>query len=227
LLAASIGAEEAPFVRGFIVLPRGKLKALCLPCEHFLPKDVTMNLANALRRTLSESDDEPSAAPNALDLLHSDHEAVAALFETALAEATPSAAKRNAIASVCAALTLHAKMEEKIFYPALRKAGKRDEKDSVLEAAEEHDLVKGLIAKIRRVTGRDETLAAKVTVLKELVEHHVAEEESTMFDEARKVLGSKLDALGAEMQSFKERAGGKGAKKPVARKKAAPSSKRR
>jgi hypothetical protein len=145
------------------------------------------------------------AAPDALTLLHSDHEEVAALFKTALDDAMASAAKKAAIAKLCLALTVHAKMEEKLFYPALRKAGKQKEKDSVLEAAEEHGCVKDLIAKIKRIRGRDETLEAKVTVLKELVEHHVKEEESEMFDEARKVLGSKLQALGAEMQRFKER----------------------
>jgi hemerythrin superfamily protein len=149
-------------------------------------------------------DGEPEM--NALDLLHADHEEVAALFKTALGDGTP-AAKKAAIAKVCRALTVHAKMEEKLFYPALRKAGKSKEKDSVLEAAEEHACVKDLVAKIKRVKGRDETLTAKVTVLKELVEHHVREEESEMFAEARSVLGPKLDPLGAEMQRFKDRAG--------------------
>jgi len=89
----------------------------------------------------------------------------------------------------------------------------------VLEAFEEHGVVKDLIAKIRRITGRDESLEAKVTVLKELVEHHVKEEESTIFAEARRVLGNKLQPLGAEMQRFKERAG-------AAPKKAARSSRK-
>jgi hemerythrin-like domain-containing protein len=76
----------------------------------------------------------------------------------------------------------------------------------VLEAFEEHASAKDLIAKIRALPPRDETLTAKITVLKELVEHHVEEEESQIFSEARRVLGKKLDALGAEMQRFKERA---------------------
>jgi hemerythrin superfamily protein len=163
-----------------------------------------MNTLSRLLQTNREEAEDPKL--NALDLIHTDHEEVSALFKTALDDSTPSAAKKAAIAKVCAALTAHAKMEEKIFYPALRKAGKSKEKDSVLEAAEEHACVKDLIAKIKRITGRDETLEAKVTVLKELVEHHVKEEESEMFDEARKVLGPKLDALGEEMRRFKQRA---------------------
>jgi hemerythrin superfamily protein len=167
-----------------------------------------MNMVMDIARQLTNGNGHSEApAPDALSLLHSDHEEVEALFKTALADSTPPAAKKVAIAKVCFALTVHAKMEEKLFYPALRKAGKQKEKDSVLEAAEEHACVKDLIAKIKRVKGRDETIAAKVTVLKELVEHHVKEEESEMFDEARKVLGNKLQALGEEMQRFKDRAG--------------------
>jgi hemerythrin superfamily protein len=97
-------------------------------------------------------------APDALTLIHTDHEEVSALFKTALDENTTSAAKRAAIAKICFALTVHANMEEAIFYPALRKAGKSKEKDSVLEAAEEHACVKELVAKIKRIKGRDETL---------------------------------------------------------------------
>jgi hemerythrin superfamily protein len=179
-----------------------------------------MHMVTDLARQLRNGDgDAEMQAPDALSLLQADHEEVASLFKTALDDATPSVAKKAAIAKVCFALTVHAKMEEKLFYPALRKAGKQKEKDSVLEAAEEHGCVKDLIAKIRRVTGRDETLEAKVTVLKKLVEHHVKEEESQMFDEARKVLGNKLHALGEEMQRFKDRAGTGNTKRAALRKK--------
>jgi hemerythrin superfamily protein len=166
-----------------------------------------MNLGSDLVRQFQNADDERTTeVPDALALIHSDHEEVAALFKTALGDGVSPAAKKAAIAKLCMALTVHAKMEEKIFYPALRKAGKQKEKDSVLEAAEEHACVKDLVAKIKRIQGRDETVEAKVTVLKELVEHHVKEEESEIFDEARKVLGNKIQALGEEMQRFKERA---------------------
>ena len=166
-----------------------------------------MNLVSDLvRQVQSAGGESVTHAPDALEILHSDHEEVAALFKTALDDSASAAARKSAIAKVCVALTVHAKMEEKIFYPALRKAGKQKEKTSVLEAYEEHGCVKDLIAKIKRIQGRDETMEAKVTVLKELVEHHVKEEESEIFDEARKVLGNKLQALGDEMQRFKERA---------------------
>lgn len=162
-----------------------------------------------IKRTVSTilgqgKDDE---APDALTLIRNDHREVDELFEKALDEDTPAAQRRNAVAKIVQALTVHAQMEEAIFYPALRKAGGEDERDSVLEAAEEHGVVKDLIAKIVALRSGDETLNAKVTVLKELVQHHVKEEESEIFDEAKHTLGKeRLEQLGAEMQRFKDRA---------------------
>lgn len=166
-----------------------------------------MNITETVSRVFEKSGDGEGPAPDALELIRSDHREVDELFAKALGDKTPSAQRRRAIAQIVEALTVHARMEEVIFYPALRKAGGAKERDSVLEAAEEHGLVKDLIAKIERSQGRDETLTAKVTVLKELVHHHVQEEESEIFDEARRVLGKeRLEKLGAEMQRFKERA---------------------
>ncbi|MDB5070040.1 MAG: hemerythrin [Candidatus Eremiobacteraeota bacterium] len=167
-----------------------------------------MNIKETVSRVFGKGGDgEEASAPDALELIRSDHREVDALFAKALGDDTPSAQRRRAIDQIVEALTVHARMEEVLFYPALRKAGGADERNSVLEAAEEHGLVKDLIAKIERSQGRDETLTAKVTVLKELVHHHVQEEEGTIFDEARRVLGKeRLEKLGAEMQRFKERA---------------------
>lgn len=178
-----------------------------------------MDISEVIESMLHRGTSEEDAAPDALTLIHQDHEEVSALFERALDDGVPAAQRRSAINAIVAALTLHAKMEEKIFYPALRRAGKAEERDSVLEAGEEHGVVKDLIAKIKRVQGRDETLKAKVTVLKELVQHHVEEEESTMFDEARRVMGGKLQALGEEMQRFKDRAQGTGGRRKTAARK--------
>lgn len=182
-----------------------------------------MDLKSAVSSVLGRSHaQENGATPDALAIIKADHEEVSHLFSVALDENTKGAAKRSAIAQICSALTLHAKMEEKIFYPALRRAGREQEKDSVLEANEEHAIVKELIRKIGRTELRDETLKAKLTVLKESVEHHVKEEESEMFSEARRVLGAKLGPLGAEMLRFKERndptAPKRGARKPAAKK---------
>jgi len=165
-----------------------------------------MNIRSAVNSVLGISEDD-QAAPDALALIKSDHQEVSALFKIALGDDTTSAARKAATRKILTALTVHAQMEEALFYPALRRAGKAKEKDSVLEAVEEHGLVKDLIAKIEALPPRDETLTAKLTVLKENVEHHVREEESEMFSEARSVLGAeRLETLGAEMLRFKERA---------------------
>jgi hemerythrin superfamily protein len=178
-----------------------------------------MNIKETVSRVLGrrgKGDDgngEQQPAPDALELIRSDHREVDALFAVALGDNTPAAQRRGAIPKILEALTVHAEMEEALFYPALRKAGGKDERDSVLEANEEHGMVKDMIAKIESIRGRDETLEAKLTVLKELVQHHVKEEEGTIFDEARKALGEeRLQRLGEEMQRFKERRmrGGRG-----------------
>jgi hemerythrin-like domain-containing protein len=189
-----------------------------------------MSIKDTVARVFSRGKAE-TPPPDALTLIKNDHHEVAALFKIALGEKTPAARRRAAIAKIVQSLTVHAEMEEAIFYPALRKAGGADERDAVLEAAEEHGVVKDLIAKIKASRGRDETMNAKVTVLEELVQHHVREEESTIFDEAKKTLGTeRLEKLGAEMQRFKDRYGSaRGGARPAAAKKAArgtPSAKK-
>jgi hemerythrin-like domain-containing protein len=164
-----------------------------------------MDFKQTVGRVFGGNGEKP--APDALTLIRNDHREMDELFAKALDEDTPSAQRRSVVAKIVQGLTVHAQMEEALFYPALRKAGGKEERDSVLEAAEEHGVVKDLIAKIVAIRGRDETLTAKVTVLKELVHHHVQEEESEIFDEARHALGDeRLQQLGAEMQRFKERA---------------------
>ena len=166
-----------------------------------------MSIKETVSRVLSRGGEGDAPAPDALTLIKSDHREVDALFAEALADGATPAKQRSLAAKITKALTAHANMEEALFYPALRKAGGTKERDSVLEAAEEHAVVKDLIAKIERITGRDETLEAKLTVLKELVHHHVGEEEGEIFGEARKALGEdRLQKLGEEMQRFKERA---------------------
>jgi len=181
------------------------------------------------------ADERPILAQSALTLLKTDHGTVKELFEQVLSEESSLLpGKRPIIDRILQELELHAKLEETIFYPALKAKTKRDTEDrqQMLEAAEEHATVKDLIRKIKRTTGRDETLRAKVQVLKELVEHHVQEEESEMFAEAERLLGDKrLMQLGAEIEKAKQRSSGRGRgtaakKKSSARGPAKPAAKR-
>lgn len=140
---------------------------------------------------------------DAVSMLTSEHREVADLFKQYEALGDRAKAGRKRLADqICTALTLHAMVEEEIFYPAVREAGKQAE-EMIDEAVVEHASAKDLIAQIEEMDPEDELYDAKVKVLSEQIEHHVQEEEKEMFPLARK---GKLDleALGAEMAMRKE-----------------------
>jgi hemerythrin-like domain-containing protein len=100
-------------------------------------------------------------------------------------------------------LTVHESIEEEIFYPALKEHPKA--KELVLEAYEEHNVVDMVMAEIDDTPYDDETWGAKLTVMKENVEHHIEEEEGEMFKQARQVFSDEeLDELGRRMQARKD-----------------------
>lgn len=100
------------------------------------------------------------------------------------------------VKQVCAALKTHTKIEEEIFYPAIRR--KMKEKDLLEEAEVEHDSAKSLIRQLERMKPGNPKYAATFKVLCEYVEHHVKEEEDEMFPKVRRArvdlagLGKKL-----------------------------------
>ena len=135
------------------------------------------------------------AAKDAVALLKADHEAVSQLF--AEYEKTRSVPNKKAlVAKICTALSVHAQIEEEIFYPAVKAALK--DKLLVPEAAVEHAGVKDLIAQLKGLEPDGEMYDAKVKVLSEYVKHHVKEEQNEMFPKAR---ASSIDMaeLGARM----------------------------
>jgi hemerythrin superfamily protein len=132
---------------------------------------------------------------DAIAMLRADHKKVSGLFDDF--ENTRSAARKKAIvAQICTELSVHAQLEEEIFYPAV-KAALRD-KELVPEATVEHASVKDLIAQVEGAEPDGEMYDAKVKVMGEFVKHHVKEEQNEMFVRAKK---TRLDmvALGAEM----------------------------
>jgi hemerythrin superfamily protein len=140
-------------------------------------------------------------SPDAVALLKADHEKVAGLFED-FEKATGDAQKQKLADEICMELTVHAKIEEEIFYPACE--GKVEE-DLLKEAYVEHDGAKLLIAEIEAGSPSDEFFDAKVKVLGEQIEHHVEEEEARvegLFSQARKA-GVDMDSLGEEMAARK------------------------
>jgi hypothetical protein len=110
--------------------------------------------------------------------------------------------KQTLAARICMELTIHARIEEEIFYPAAREALRKDG-DLLDEAEVEHDSAKELIAQIESGKPGDDLWDAKVTVLGEYIKHHVKEEQTEMFP---KVRGTKLDlrGLGEQLLQRKE-----------------------
>lgn len=140
-----------------------------------------------------------AAAKDAIALLKADHGTVSGLFDDY--DKTKSTKEKKAlVAEICTALSVHAQIEEEIFYPAVKAALK--DKLLVPEATVEHAGVKELIAQIEGAEPDGEMYDAKVQVLSEYVKHHVEEEQNEMFP---KVKASSLDLLelGARMAARK------------------------
>ena len=139
---------------------------------------------------------------DAIALLKADHRAVEELFEK-FEKASGDGRKQTIAEQICLELSVHAKIEEEIFYPACE--GKVEE-DLLKEAYVEHDGAKLLIAQIMAGEPSDEFYEAKVTVLQEQIEHHVEEEEKPggIFAKARK---GDLDmkALGERLAERKKK----------------------
>lgn len=142
---------------------------------------------------------------NALTLLKNDHATVEGLFQRfeALGDKA-KAGRKKVVQQIIRALSVHAAIEEQVFYPAVRRAVKAAE-DDVLEALEEHHIVKWLLSELEGMEPDAERFVAKVTVLMENVRHHVQEEEKDLFPQVRKAMSRKdLDALGAAMEAAKK-----------------------
>lgn len=149
--------------------------------------------------------------PDAIALLKADHRQVEEWFKE-FEKARASDRKAELAGKICDALNAHTTIEEEIFYPAFLEA--TGERDLHHEAAIEHDSAKKLIKEIKRAGPEDEYYEAKVTVLSEMIKHHVKEEEQPdgLFAKAR---GSDMDlkALGEDLAERKaqltgERRGG-------------------
>jgi hemerythrin superfamily protein len=140
-------------------------------------------------------------AADAVALLKADHRQVEGWFAQ-FSKSRSSARKQQLAAQICAALRVHTEIEEEIFYPAFLSA--TADKDMHHEAVVEHAGAKELIAQIEEMSAGDDYFDAKVTVLSEMIKHHVKEEEQPggMFAEAKK---SKMDlkALGEELRARK------------------------
>jgi hemerythrin superfamily protein len=146
-------------------------------------------------------------APEAITLLKTDHREVEKLF--AQFEKTSGSVRKQALVQkICEALTVHATIEEEIFYPRARDALKRSGQDLLDEAEVEHEGIKWRIEELRNAQPQTALYDARVKVLSEYVAHHVKEEERNLFP---KVRASELDtaAVGSELAARKEALTGK------------------
>lgn len=140
---------------------------------------------------------------NAIDLLTADHKKVKKLFKDyeKLKDEGDVERKKALAIEICNELTVHAKVEEELFYPAAREAIEDDE--LINEAEVEHTTVKDLIAQIQSMDAEDPMYDAKVIVLGEYVVHHVGEEQNEIFPKVKKAK-LDIDALGSEIAQRKE-----------------------
>ncbi len=141
---------------------------------------------------------------NAIVLLEEDHRKVKKMLAegeetTERAEVTRS----QLYATLRREMETHERIEEEIFYPALKAHPKA--RDIVLEGYEEHHVVDEIMGELGKTDVTDETWAAKFKVMKENIEHHIEEEEGEMFSAARKAFeDDELEALGARMLELKQ-----------------------
>lgn len=137
---------------------------------------------------------------DAFELLKKDHKKVSQLFKEI--ETASGQTKKEIFARLKTELDVHANVEERIFYPALE--NKEEARDITLEAYEEHKVVKDLLSELESSNAPEDEWDAKLTVLKENVEHHVEEEEGELFSKARQALSKQeIEELGVEMEAEK------------------------
>lgn len=132
-------------------------------------------------------------------MLRADHKRFSDLFAE-YEKSRSDSQKKDLVSTICKELSVHAQVEEEIFYPAVKRA--LHDTELVPEATVEHATLKDLIAQVEGVNPNGEMFDAKIKVLSEYVKHHVKEEQTEMFPKAKKASLDML-ALGAQMAARK------------------------
>jgi len=202
--SSSSGARKSPSTRGAAKSASPAMKRTNAGAARRLtpttrgnpnPPKEEKTVENTAPKTMREAD--------AVDLLTDDHLEVSALFKRyeKLADKQAGADERRALAQqICEMLKAHTQIEEEIFYPAARQAG--IDADTLDEAKVEHASAKDLIAQIEIGNPDDDLYDAKMTVLREYIQHHVVEEHTEIFPKCRRA-GMDLVALRGELESRK------------------------
>jgi len=135
---------------------------------------------------------------DAIELLKEDHKKVEKIFSAM----EKNENRQKMFPELDRELSVHAEIEERIFYPATREA--EPTRDLVLESIEEHKQIKMVLADLEQTDMTTDVWGAALKVLKEDVMHHVGEEEDELFPKVRKVLSEQqLEDLGTRMEQLK------------------------
>ena len=159
--------------------------------------DAGAGLVNTARGVITSA---ATGSRDAVSVLKAQHRQVEGLFEQVLSSKEPGA-RRALLRQIAQALAMHTKIEEDIFYPAVRRLGTEAVESLIDEAFEEHHVVDLVLGELPRISPRDDRFMAKMTVLSELVEHHVKEEERDMFKRAQALGKGRLQELGARLEA--------------------------
>ena len=140
------------------------------------------------------------SSQDATEILTADHKKVSKIFaEFEKIKDSDSERKLALVKMACDELTVHAQIEEEIFYPAVREAINEKDEELLDEAEVEHETLKRLVETLRSSDPDDHLYDANMKVLAEYVKHHVKEEQDEMFVKARKAKGLDLKQLGEEL----------------------------
>jgi hemerythrin-like domain-containing protein len=159
--------------------------------------DAGAGLVNTARGVITSA---ATGSHDAVSVLKAQHREVEGLFERVLSSEEPGA-RKALMREIAQALAMHTKIEEDVFYPAVRSLGTEAVESLIDEAFEEHHVVDLVLRELPRINPRDDRFAAKMTVLSELVEHHVKEEERDVFKRAQALGKKRLQELGARLEA--------------------------
>jgi hemerythrin-like domain-containing protein len=157
-----------------------------------------------MSKSRSHKSHEKSSEMDAIEILMQDHKKVQKIFKEfeKSKDEVDDGDKAEMIRQACMELKIHTQIEEEIFYPAARDA--IDDEDLVDEAEVEHASAKQLIDELERMEPGEDLYDARFTVLGEYVNHHIKEEEHSLFPEVKKAK-LDLDGLGRQMLQMKEK----------------------
>lgn len=141
-------------------------------------------------------------AQNAVDMIKADHRKVEQLYQQY--QGMQGTQRQQLVEQICQELTVHAQLEESVFYPAVQQKLGPQGSSLVQEALKEHEEMKQKIRQLQSGGGSNTNVDGMVSQLMSGVQHHVQEEESQMLPQAQQQLGSQLDQLGMQMQQRKQ-----------------------